>query len=164
MKIGVSQCLLGYACTYNGKHHRNDVLMDLYQRGDVVCVCPEVLGGLPIPRDPAEIVSEDPLIIQTCHGLDVTEEYLFGAKKALNIFVKNDVKVAVLKFRSPSCGCDGIYDGSFSHQLIDGQGIFVRMLNEHGIKLFHENQINEFIKYIGKEENYGTYFKDSTSI
>ncbi|MEG0592989.1 MAG: DUF523 domain-containing protein [Coprobacillus sp.] len=164
MKIGVSQCLLGYSCTYSASHHKNDVLVDLYNNGDVVCVCPEVLGGLSTPRDPAEIVNEDPLTIQTIHGVDVTEEYLKGAKKALDIFIKNDVEVAVLKFRSPSCGSDGIYDGTFSHQLINGQGVFVRLLNNHGIKVFHENQIKEFLEYIGKEDDYGTYFKDSTSV
>ncbi|MEG0276703.1 MAG: DUF523 domain-containing protein [Coprobacillus sp.] len=164
MKIGVSQCLLGYSCTYNANHHKNDILLDLYHKGEVVYVCPEVLGGLSTPRDPAEIICERPLTIQTIKGLDVTKEYLLGAKKALDIFLMNDVKVAVLKFRSPSCGCDGIYDGTFTHQLIDGQGVFVRLLNEHGIKVFHENQMNEFIKYIGKDENYGAYFKDSTSV
>lgn len=164
MKIGVSQCLLGYLCTYNGKHHKNDILLDLYNKGSVVYVCPEVMGGLSIPRNPAEIVNENPLKVQTIDGLDVTEKYIVGAQKAIDVFIENAVSVAVLKFRSPSCGCDGIYDGTFSHHLIEGQGVFARMLNEHGIKVFHENQMNEFIKYIGKEDDYGTYFKDSTSI
>ena len=82
----------------------------------------------------------------------------------MSIFIAHDVKVAILKFRSPSCGCDGIYDGTFSHTLIDGQGVFAKMCEEHGIKVFHEKQIEEFLKYIGKEDEYGTYFKDSTSI
>ena len=122
------------------------------------------MGGLSTPRNPAEIQSVEPLLITTNQQVDVTKEYLEGAKKAMSIFLAHDVKVAILKFRSPSCGCDGIYDGTFSHKLIDGQGVFAKMCEEHGIKVFHEKQIEEFLKYIGKEDEYGTYFKDSTSI
>lgn len=162
--IGVSKCLLGENCTYSGHHHLIEELMTLYQQGKVIAVCPEVLGGLPIPRDPAEIQNTDPLFIQTNHGQNVTQEYISGAKKALKMFLDNDVKVAILKFRSPSCGCDGVYDGTFTHTLAKGQGVFAKMCQEHNIKLFHENQIEELLKYIGKDEEYGTYFKDSTSI
>lgn len=158
--IGVSACLLGENCTYSGKSHPIAVLQQLYQEGQVIAVCPEVMGGLLIPRNPAEIQSEEPLLIQTNQNQDVTKEYIDGAKKALQLFLDNDVKVAVLKFRSPSCGCEGIYDGTFTHTLIEGQGVFARMCQKHNIKLFHENQIVEFLKYIGKEDVYGTYFKD----
>ena len=106
----------------------------------------------------------NPLVVETRYHQDVTQEYVSGAKKALDIFIQNDIHVALLKYRSPSCGCDGIYDGTFQHQLIAGQGVFAKMCQEHGIMLFHENQIEEFLKYIGKEDDYGTYFKDSTSI
>lgn len=163
MKIGVSQCLLGVNCTYSGKSHPLDILIEMDKRHSIIPVCPEVLGGLPIPRDPAEIQSLEPLKVETINQQDVTSEYILGAQKALDIFIKNDVQVALLKFRSPSCGCDGIYDGSFQHQLIEGQGVFARMCQKCGIQLFHENQIEEFLKYIGKEDDYGTYFKDSTS-
>lgn len=162
--IGVSKCLLGENCTYSGGSYFIEELALLAHLGKVVPVCPEVLGGLPIPRDPAEIQKNNPLFIQTNQGQDVTEEYIRGAKKALQMFLDSDIKVAVLKFRSPSCGCDGIYDGTFSHTLINGQGVFAKMCQEHNIKLFHENQIEEFLKYIRKDEEYGTYFKDSTSI
>lgn len=164
MNIGVSQCLLGVCCTYNGKSHPVEVIIKMNEKHQVVPVCPEVLGGLPIPRDPAEIQSMNPLVVETRYHQDVTKEYVSGAKKALDIFIKNDIHVALLKYRSPSCGCDGIYDGTFQHQLIAGQGVFAKMCQEHGIMLFHENQIEEFLKYIGKEDDYGTYFKDSTSI
>lgn len=162
--IGVSFCLLGENCTYNGKNHLINELKFLYDQGIVVPVCPEVLGGLSIPRDPAEIISDDPLLIQTIHNQDVTNEYVLGAQKAIKLFLENNVKVAVLKFRSPSCGCDGIYDGTFSHTLVEGQGVFAKLCQQEGIKVFHENQIEEFLKYIRKDEEYGTYFKDSTSI
>lgn len=162
--IGVSRCLLGECCTYKGTHHLDDILKDLARHGQVVGVCPEVLGGLPIPRNPAEIMSFHPLLIQTNQGKDVTDEYIVGARKALKIFLDNDVHVAVLKWRSPSCGNDGVYDGTFSHNLVDGQGVFASMCEEQGIRIFNENQMKEFLKYIGKEDDYGTYFKDSTSI
>jgi len=164
MKIGVSECLIGHHCTYSGSHNLVEGLLKMYEDGLVVIACPEVLGGLSTPRPPAEIQQLNPLVITNNQGQDVTKEYIEGAKKALDIFLENDVKVAVLKFRSPSCGCDGIYDGTFSHRLIDGQGVFAQLLKENGIKVFHEKQMNELLKYIGKEDDYGTYFKDSTSI
>lgn len=164
MKIGVSRCLIGECCTYSGSHNLIKGLKTLYDQGLLVEVCPEVLGGLPTPREPAEIIQKVPLLIQTSKQKDVTNEYLIGAKKALDLFIKNDVKVAILKFRSPSCGNQGVYDGTFHHILIDGQGVFAKLCEEHGIQVFNENQINEFLKYIGKEDVYGTYFKDSTSI
>ena len=164
MKIGVSQCLLGVHCTYKGTSHPLELIIKMNEKDEIVPVCPEVLGGLSIPRDPAEIQSFDPLIVETINHQDVTQEYILGAKKAFDIFVENNIEVALLKYKSPSCGCDGIYDGTFQHHVIDGQGVFAKMCHEHGIKLFHENQIGEFLKYIGKEDDYGTYFKDSTSI
>lgn len=162
--IGVSSCLLGENCTYSGKNNLVEELKNLYELGMVVPVCPEVLGGLPIPRNPAEICSRNPLRIQTNQNQDVTSEYVSGALKALDLFLEHHVQVAVLKFRSPSCGCDGVYDGTFSHTLIEGQGVFAKLCQEHHIKVFHENQIEELLKYIRKDEEYGTYFKDSTSV
>lgn len=164
MKIGISQCLVGCQCTYSASHNLVKLFKQMYDDGLAVVVCPEVLGGLPIPRAPAEIQQREPLRIYNNQGQDVTKEYVIGAKKALDIFLENDVKVAVLKFRSPSCGNDGVYDGTFSHRLIEGQGIFAEMLKKNGIQVFNENQINELLKYIGKEDDYGSYFKDSTSI
>lgn len=164
MRIGVSCCLIGENCTYSGSNNLVSGLKRLYEQGCVVKVCPEVLGGLSTPRDPAEIQSHAPLTIATCSGKDVTKEYWEGALKALEIFKENDIRVAILKFRSPSCGNLGVYDGTFTHKLIDGQGIFAKLCQEHGIRIFNENQMPEFLKYIGKEEEYGTYFKDSTSI
>lgn len=160
MKIGVSQCLIGDCCTYSGKNNLVKGLKKMYDDGLVVAACPEVLGGLSTPRSPAEIISQNPLVIQNNQGGDVTNEYVLGAKKSLDIFLRNNVEVAVLKFRSPSCGCDGIYDGTFSHRLIEGEGVFAKLLKEKGVQVFHENQLDEFLKYIGKEEEYGKYFKD----
>lgn len=154
MKIGMSSCLAGINCTNSGSNNLIKEIEDLIDISDeqIIMVCPEVLGGLNIPRDPAEIQETKPLKIQTNKGKDVTYEYVTGAKRALQIFKDNDVKVALLKFRSPSCGNDGVYDGSFSHTLIDGQGVFAQLLEKNGIKVFNEKQIPEFLKYIGKED------------
>lgn len=164
MKIAASSCLVGFNCTYKGSHNLVPVLQKMYEDGLVVCVCPEVLGGLSTPRDPAEIQRRNPLVIQTCNHKDVTNEYIQGSFKALQILKENNIDVVVLKFRSPSCGSDGVYDGSFSHKLIKGQGVFAALCEENNIKVFNEFQIGELLKYIGKEEYYGTYFKNPTSI
>lgn len=164
MKIGMSSCLVGLNCTYAGKNNCVSLFKKMYEQGNIVTVCPEVLGGLSTPRDPAEIQSTDLLYVKTINGKDVTYEYVLGAKRALKIFKDAHVEVAVLKYKSPSCGSDGVYDGTFTHTLVDGQGVFAKLLSENGIMIFHENQIEEFLKYIGKEDDYGAYFKDSTSI
>lgn len=162
--IGVSFCLVGENCTYSGSNNLVMGLKKLYNEHKVICACPEVLGGLSTPRLPAEIICQEPLKIQNNQGEDVTSAYLLGAKKALQIFLDNGVDVAVLKWRSPSCGNQGVYDGTFSHTLVEGQGVFAKMCEEHGIRVFNEKQVNELLKYLRKEDEYGTYFKDSTSI
>ena len=91
MKIGVSSCLLGVKCTYNGSHNLVLGFKQLYDLGFVVEVCPEVLGGLSTPRDPAEIQPGELLRIETCQHVDVTNEYILGAQKALEILKENNV-------------------------------------------------------------------------
>ena len=85
--IGISKCLCGYDCTYRGDSNRIEALELIDKKGEAVLICPEVLGGLSIPRDPAEIVSEDPLRVQTVNGKNVTKEYVEGAQKALEILI-----------------------------------------------------------------------------
>lgn len=160
MKIGISACLLGKKCTYKATSNKIKNISKLNQEIEFIDICPEVLSGLSVPRSPCEIVSFYPLKVISKEGKDRTFEYVEGAKKALTCLKQNDVNVVLLKHRSPSCGCDGIYDGSFSHVVIEGQGVCAKLLSENGIKLFHEEQMKEFLDYIGKGEKYGTYFKD----
>ena len=136
--IGISKCLCGYPCTYRGDSNKQEALQKLDEQGHAVLVCPEVLGGLSIPRNPAEIVSEEPLCIKTVNGKDVTKEYLLGAKKALDILKEHDIDYVILKSRSPSCGVNHIYDGTFSHKVIDQDGIFVRLLKKEGYVVYTE--------------------------
>lgn len=136
--IGISKCLCGYDCTYRGDSNRIEALELIDKKGEAVLICPEVSGGLSIPRDPAEIVSEEPLCVQTANGKNVTKEYVEGAQKALEILKAHDIEYVILKSRSPSCGFNHIYDGTFSHKVIDADGIFVRLLKKEGYKIYTE--------------------------
>ena len=95
-------------------------------------VCPECMGGLPTPRIPAEIVDG---VVTNREGQVVDEEFRRGAKIALEIARKEQIDVAILQSRSPSCGSKQIYDGSFSGVKVDGQGVFAKLLKEHGFHM-----------------------------
>lgn len=129
-----SACLLGKNCKYNGGNNFNEILAEflrLYEgQVEVVPVCPEVMGGLPVPRVSAEIVNGK---VMTKDGISVDAEFRVGAELALQIGKEKQVHVAVLQSRSPSCGSKEIYDGTFSRTLIPGKGIFAELLAEAGI-------------------------------
>ena len=131
MKIAVSACLLGENCKYNGGNNYSEKLKDYIKDKDVVAICPEVLGGLPIPREPSEIVNG---IVRHKDGTSVDKEFKKGAKAALEIVKEQKVQIVILQSRSPSCGVNTIYDGSFSGRIISGQGIFADLLKRNGIK------------------------------
>lgn len=132
MKIAVSACLLGENCKYNGGNNYSEKLIDYVKEHDVVTICPEVLGGLSTPREPAEIVNGI-----VCHkdGSSVDREFRYGAEKALNIIKEQGAELVILQSRSPSCGVNMIYDGSFSGKLVSGQGVFADLLRRNGIKV-----------------------------
>lgn len=139
MKILVSKCLLGENCRYAGDNCKNERVLALADEGNqLIGVCPEVLGGLPTPRQPSEIVG-DKVISKT--GNDVTMEYVSGAQKALEIAKENGVDYCIFKAKSPSCGCGVIYDGTFSGKLIEGNGITVKLFLENGYVIKNENNI-----------------------
>ncbi len=160
MKVGISACLLGRECTYKGGSNLIKNISKLESEIEFIEICPEVMGGLPIPRSPSEIQSSNPWKVMNKDGEDVTREYIEGANLALERLKQSNVHIVLLKHRSPSCGCDGIYDGCFSHTVVEGKGVCAKLLSENGMVLFHEDNIEEFLKYIGKGEEYGTYFKD----
>ena len=144
MKIIVSACLLGDNVKYNGKNNKNDKLIDFLKDYEVIKICPEVMGGLSIPRLPSEI-RDNKVINQK--GRDVTLEYTKGAQEVLEIIKKQNMRIAILKQNSPSCGSTHIYDGTFSHNLISGEGITTKLLKENGIIVFDENNY-EMIKEV----------------
>lgn len=141
-KILVSACLLGIGCRYDGKEKANEQVLKLLNDPDVVLVpvCPEQLGGLPTPRTASERLG-DRVVNQV--GEDVTVQYRKGAEAALKIAELYDCKKAILKERSPSCGCGVIYDGSFSRQTIPGNGVTAELLLNHGIVVLGESKLEE---------------------
>lgn len=160
MKILISSCLLGEDVRYDGNNSSiafnpkfsfslKELFMDILCENEIYSFCPEVAGGLSIPRISAEIVKNDkPFIVKNQEGLDVTINFLLGAKKALDICKDENIKVALLKANSPSCGNINIYDGTFSNNLIAGQGLTAKLLEENGIMVFNETQLKELNKFI----------------
>jgi len=138
--ILVSACLLGHRCRYDGKVPAH--LPCLAGKGEVVPFCPEVAGGLPTPRPPAEIVGgegKDVLDgrarVVTNTGTDVTKEFLTGAEGALSLCRQRGIKKALLKSRSPSCSATLIYDGTYSGRLRRGEGVTAALLRRAGIEV-----------------------------
>jgi len=139
LNLLVSACLLGTPCRYDGKARSHETMMALTEGGHtLIPVCPEVLGGLPTPRSPAEIQGSS---VINRDGRDVTAEYLAGAKAALALAQKHHCGCAILKERSPSCGSELIYNGTFSGTLIPSAGIAAQRLMAHGIPVFGESAV-----------------------
>ena len=160
MKILISSCLLGEDVRYDGGNSsiayepsytfsQKELFMDILCENEIYSFCPEVSGGLPIPRIPSEIISmKKPFKIENKEGEDVTINFLLGAKNALELCQNEGIKVALLKANSPSCGNINIYDGTFSGKLVPGEGISAKLLRENGIKIFNEKQLLELIKFV----------------
>ena len=140
MKIAVSACLLGENCKYNGGNNRSEkVLAFLQERGaEAVPVCPEVLGGLPTPRVPAEIVKG---MVTNREGVVVDEAFRRGAEEALRIVRASGAELVILQSRSPSCGAKEVYDGTFTGTLVPGRGVFAEKLAESGIAVIDAGDI-----------------------
>lgn len=138
-KVLVSACLIGNNCKYNGKNNKNEKIIEFLKDKDVILVCPEVMGGLSTPRLKSEIlVNNKELKVINEEGNDVTFNFTKGAEIALKRALANNVKLAILKEKSPSCGVKRIYNGNFDGTLVDGSGVFARLLKENGIKVLTE--------------------------
>ena len=131
MKIMVSACLLGQKCKYNGGDNYSEKVEEFVKGHEVIAVCPEVEGGLPVPRIPCEIVDG---VVTDKQGENKDKEFRSGAQKCLKKAISENVDLVILQSRSPSCGVKQIYDGSFSGRLIDGKGVFAKLLTENGIR------------------------------
>lgn len=138
MKILVSACLLGENCKYSGGNNKNEEVIKLGERHTLVPVCPECFAGLPIPRTPAEI--RDGRVFNKL-GEDITHAFMDGAEKTLYVAEESGCHIAVLKERSPSCGFGKIYDGTFTGNLTDGNGIAADLLYKNGITVLGESQL-----------------------
>ncbi|MBO3276209.1 DUF523 domain-containing protein [Pseudomonas schmalbachii] len=149
-KVLVSRCLLGHRVRYDGGAHGPFDLLQRWQaQGRVIALCPEVAGGLPTPRPPAEIpggqgveVLEGSVRIVTVDGEDVSEAFIQGAEQAVELVRRYEIRMAVLKARSPSCGNRENYDGSFSGQRIPGEGVTAAALKRMGVLVFSEEELD----------------------
>lgn len=152
-KILVSACLFGGApVRYDGKskEETSELFIQWKQEGRLIPVCPEVFGGLPVPRSDAQ--RQGSRIIAR-NGRDVTAEYLKGAEEAVRLADDENVICAIMKEKSPSCGSSRIYDGTFTGTLIEGEGLAVQLLRKAGVKVFSEEQLNEVKQLINETEN-----------
>lgn len=132
MKVLVSACLLGENCKYSGGNNYNEKIAEFVKGKEVIPVCPEVAGGLPTPRTPAEIVNG---VVTGKDGKVVDKEFRLGARRIIESIDPKEIEFAILQARSPSCGSKHIYDGTFSGKLIEGQGVFAKALCDLGIKV-----------------------------
>ena len=138
MKVLVSACLLGENCKYSGGNNRNEAVLAFLHGHEVIPVCPEVLGGLPVPRTPAEIING---AVTARDGRSVDAEFRLGAELALRRAKETGVELAILQPRSPSCGVRQIYDGTFSGRKIDGPGVFAQLLLENGFRVLEPEDL-----------------------
>jgi uncharacterized protein YbbK (DUF523 family) len=137
--ILVSACLLGVACTHRGESKTDETVQQLSAVGRLIPVCPEVAGGLPIPRPAAELGPDGRVC--TGGGDDVTDFYERGATHAVTLARREGISRAVLKARSPSCGSGQIYDGTHTGVLIDGEGVTAAALRRAGVEVVSEEDI-----------------------
>ncbi len=135
VNVIVSACLAGMPCRYDGRSNANDIIIRLARSGGAVLACPELLGGLSVPRTPCEIFHGR---VFDAHGCDKTDQFMQGARMALDMALAHGCTTAILKARSPSCGYGCIYDGTFRHALMPGSGFFASLLEKAGLRIFTE--------------------------
>ena len=148
-KILVSACLMGEKVRYDGADcYQSGLLQQWQAEGRLLAICPEVAGGLPVPRPAAEIASGDAeSVLRGCgkvcraDGVDVTDAFIDGAERALALCMQHRIQIAILKEGSPSCGVQRVNDGSFSKRKTDGMGVTARLLQRHGVSVFSEHEI-----------------------
>ena len=140
MKIMVSACLLGENCKYDGGNNRNEALLNMLAGHEVIPVCPEVAGSLPVPRVPAEIVNGR---VVNRNGEVVDEAFRKGAERTLETAKREKPDLIILQSRSPSCGVKEIYDGTFTGKKIPGHGIFANMAIQAGYHVIDAEDLHQ---------------------
>lgn len=148
-KVLISSCFLGQNVRYNGESKAllNPLLSLWKKENRLIGICPEVAGGLTVPRAPAE---KQGASVITCDGDDVTQQFMLGAKKALALCQLHNIRFALLKESSPSCGSSTIYDGTFSASKIKGQGLCTQLLEQNGVRVFSEFTITQLVDLLDK--------------
>lgn len=135
-----SSCLLGIKCRYDGRDKLNRKIIELSRKMILIPVCPEQLGGLLTPREPAEQKGKR---VFTKSGKDVTHNFKKGAEQVLKLVKLLNIKEAILKQKSPSCGCGRVYDGTFSGRIVKGDGVTASLLKRNGIKVISEENLTK---------------------
>lgn len=157
----ISACLLGARVRYHGgaAEVEHPALRRWAGEGRLVPVCPEVEGGLPTPRPPAEIQrgrgGPGPLRVETIDGRDVSSAYARGAQAAVDQARRLGIRVAILKDGSPSCGSSTVSDGTFSGTRVAGQGVTAMALGAAGVRVFSERQIDAAVEWLARLEAAG---------
>ncbi len=150
-KILVSACLLGEKVRYDGRHKKlfDEQIEQWRQSNLLVSICPEVAGGLPVPRPAAEIVMNTPnsLKVMNIDSADVTRQFEKGASQTLNTCHRHKIRLAILTDGSPSCGSQKINDGQFKGQKIKGMGVTTKLLTKNGIRVFNQYQLDDALEY-----------------
>lgn len=138
----VSACLAGINCRYDGQNTTLSGIEELVRSGKAIAICPELLGGLEIPRESCEIVEvrEGNVRVVSKKGNDLTTFFQDGAQKTLEIARTIGITVAILKSKSPSCGYGKVYDGTFTRTIRDGNGLTAGLLKTHGITVYTEEE------------------------
>lgn len=146
--IIVSACLMGVNCKYNGRSNFNNKVIDIINKEGAIPVCPEQLGGFTTPRPKTEIIGGTGAdVLDSCcpvireNGDDVTNAFIKGAQEVLKVAKMLNVKKAILKSKSPSCGVGCIYDGTFSGRLVEGNGVTAELLKRNGLEVLSEKDL-----------------------
>lgn len=140
MRVLVSACIIGENCKYNGKSNKNELAINFLRDKEVVCICPEMLAGMSIPRPCAEIVGG---VVVDDQGNNVDAEYRNAVNLALSKIEEEDIDLVILQSRSPTCGVNTIYDGSFTGRIISGSGLFAKALMNKGYNVIDVDDIEE---------------------
>ena len=164
-KILISACLVGDKTRYDGKSNYHPIVKKLLERYELVPFCPEVEGGLKIPRPTSERVRYEVLSSSlskdTKEHINVTKEFTLGAEKALNLCKYLNIKLAILKEDSPSCGVHRIYNGLFQNRKIPGVGVTTELLIKNNIKVLNENEVEGYLKEVtAREEEHKRIVKE----
>lgn len=141
MRVLVSACIMGDRCKYNGQSNRNELAIEYLRDKDVVKICPEMLAGMGIPRPCAEIVEG---IVMDEHGENVDDTYRRAVELALKTIENQQFDLVILQSRSPTCGVNEVYDGSFTGRLVPGSGLFAKALKDAGYRILDVSDLEGF--------------------
>lgn len=138
-KVLVSGCLLGENCKYNGGNNYNPRVVEFLKDKEVISICPEIMAGMGCPRNPIEIVDG---VLTDCHGKNVDSLIRKSVMEIMERIRDEEIQCAILQSRSPTCGVNQVYDGTFSGKLIPGSGVFAKSLMDAGYRVIDGEDIS----------------------